>query len=157
MKESDMDRFFYDTSAFVKYFNIEEGSDIVFKLIDTPENETWITELTTVEFYSALYRKFRNRNISEIQLQAAMDGYNEEIANYNVENITSYTFKQSQNIILEYGKEWGLRSLDALQIAAFVIIAEKEWTFVSSDNIACNVVNRMGFKIINPITVKHNT
>ena len=56
-------------------------------------------------------------------------------------------------VILEYGKEWELRTLDAIQIAAFVIIADKDWTFISADNVACNVVNHLGFKTINSISV----
>ena len=57
--------YFFDTSAFVKYFAIEQGSDIVINLIDKPINNTWITELTLTEFYCALYRKFRNNELSE--------------------------------------------------------------------------------------------
>ena len=44
---------FFDTSALVKLFRKEEGSEVVTKLITAQENEVWILELVRIEFFSA--------------------------------------------------------------------------------------------------------
>jgi uncharacterized protein with PIN domain len=47
---------FFDTSALIKFFHEEEGTEVVTGLIHNEENEIWISEATGVEFLSALYR-----------------------------------------------------------------------------------------------------
>lgn len=36
---------FFDTSALVKFFHNEEGTEAVTELLNSRENETWISEL----------------------------------------------------------------------------------------------------------------
>ena len=50
---------FFDTSALVKFFHKEEGSEAVTNLITSKENEIWLLELSRLEFISALFRKLR--------------------------------------------------------------------------------------------------
>lgn len=59
---------FFDTSALVKFFNVEQGTDRVTELIVNRRNRIIISELARLEIYSALYRKFRNHQIDNIQL-----------------------------------------------------------------------------------------
>jgi predicted nucleic acid-binding protein len=70
-------KLFFDTSALVKFFYEEDGFDIVTDLITSKRNEIWLLELVRVEFYCALYRRFRNNEISEDQLNIAISGFNE--------------------------------------------------------------------------------
>ena len=144
--------FFYDTSAFVKYFTSEAGSAGIIRLIDDPANETQITELTLTEYYCALHRKFRNKQINEIQLNEAIQGFDADINRYNIEDITSYTFLKSKEYVLQFGQKYGLRTLDAIQIAAFVLIADQDWTFVAADSIPCDMIAQLGFNVFNPIS-----
>ncbi len=44
---------FFDTSALVKFFHEEIGTELV-----TQQNEVWISELTIVEFLSVMYRLY---------------------------------------------------------------------------------------------------
>jgi predicted nucleic acid-binding protein len=143
--------YFFDTSAFVKYFAIEQGSDIVINLIDKPINNTWITELTLTEFYCALYRKFRNNELSEQNLETAISAFENQTKKLQVLDIDAFTFEESRHCVKEYGKAFGLRTLDALQIAAFKIIAEKNWTFVAADALVCKLIRAIGFDVINPV------
>ena len=41
---------FFDTSALVKYFHVEEGTEQITALINDPNNEIWILELARIEF-----------------------------------------------------------------------------------------------------------
>ena len=60
---------FFDTSALAKLFQKEEGSDFVEKLINAPENDIWILDLTRIELLSSVYRRYRQKDISEKELE----------------------------------------------------------------------------------------
>ncbi|MEW5952509.1 MAG: PIN domain-containing protein [Bacillota bacterium] len=46
---------FFDTSALVKFFYEEQGSEIVTDLITDPENIVYVSDLARLEFISVLY------------------------------------------------------------------------------------------------------
>ena len=43
---------FFDTSALVKFFHEETGTELVTQLINNPQNEVWISELTKEFIYA---------------------------------------------------------------------------------------------------------
>jgi predicted nucleic acid-binding protein len=53
---------FFDTSALVKFFNREEGADVVTSLITDSGNRVCVPELARLEFVSALQRLFNGYN-----------------------------------------------------------------------------------------------
>ena len=46
---------------------------MVTDLLNSQENEIWVSELARLEFVSALYRRFRNKDIEEDILYARLD------------------------------------------------------------------------------------
>ncbi len=142
---------FFDTSALVKFFHQEEGSEVVTKLITSQENEIWILEIGQIEFFSALFRRFRNKEINDEQLDEAISGFKEEVAFFNVEPLRQAIIREAESLLNKYGKVQGLRTLDALYLGTFNLIAEKEWVFVAADENLCNVAQLIGFKTINPL------
>lgn len=54
---------FFDTSALVKFFHEEKGSELVTRLILSKDNEVWISEIAKVEFLSAIFRRLRSKEI----------------------------------------------------------------------------------------------
>jgi len=46
---------FFDTSALVKFFHNENGTEAVTDLLNSQENKIWISELVNLEFLSALH------------------------------------------------------------------------------------------------------
>ncbi len=56
---------FFDTSALVKYFHVEKGTEQVTTLINDSNNEIWVLELARIEFISALFRKYRAHIIND--------------------------------------------------------------------------------------------
>ena len=59
---------FFDTSALVKFFHEEEGTKIVTDLILDGNNQVWVLELARLEFISAVFRRFRNREMDEVKM-----------------------------------------------------------------------------------------
>ena len=52
---------FVDTSALVKAFQKEQGTDEVIEQLQDENNEIVISELSRLEYKSTLFRRFRNK------------------------------------------------------------------------------------------------
>jgi len=66
-------KLFFDTSALVKYFHEEEGTAQITELISgSMNNEIWVLDLARIEFSSALYRKYRAKEIDDVQLRLSL-------------------------------------------------------------------------------------
>jgi len=143
-------KLFFDTSALIKFFHKEDGSQRVTELIVSEENEIWISELARVEFISAIFRRFRNREMSETELSEALSAFEEELTSFNTEPLGHAIVKETESLIKRYGKTMGLRSLDALHLGTFSLISEDDWSFVAADKGLCDVVQALGYRAINP-------
>jgi len=139
---------FFDTSALVKYFHPETGTEQVTALIQDEANTVWLSELARVEFCSALFRRFRARELDEKQLATALAGFDETLANFQVQALGSPMTEEAERLLRKYGKTEGLRTLDALHLASFSLLAEKDWQFVAADTVLCHVAQREGFGIL---------
>jgi uncharacterized protein len=54
-------KIFFDTSALVKYFHEEDRTTIVTNLILNPKNVIFVSELSKLEFLSALHRRYHRK------------------------------------------------------------------------------------------------
>jgi predicted nucleic acid-binding protein len=144
-------KLFIDTSALIKYFHQEQGSKRIEELMSSEINEIWISELAVIEFKSALYRLFRNNEINEEELNSAIQGFDEYLQALNIEPLRRAIIIEAELLIKNYGKNFGIRTLDALQAGTFNLIADKEWRFVCSDVKLCNLVKEFDFSVINPV------
>jgi len=142
---------FFDTSALVKFFHEEEGTDIVTELILDRNNEVWISELGRLEFVSAVFRRFRNKELDEEQLNTAVDSFNNQIAGFNIEPLGHAVLEEAELFIENHGRTHGLKALDALHLGAFSLISEKDWSFVVADDNLCKVAEVIGITTINPL------
>jgi predicted nucleic acid-binding protein len=144
-------KLFFDTSALVKYFHEEEGSTEVTALIASLENEIWISELVRIEFLSALLRRFRNKEINEERLNAAISGFEEECASFNIEPVGHAIINEAESLLKRYGRTQGLKTLDALHLGTFSLISGDNWRFVAADEGLCGAAQAAGFGILNPL------
>ena len=142
---------FFDTSAFVKFFHEEEGTDIVTKLILDPNNKVWISELGRLEFISVVFRRFRNKELDKERLNTAVNSFEDQIAEFNIEPLGHAVLEEAELFIKNHGRTYGLKSLDALHLGSFSLISEKDWSFVVADDNLCRVAEATGFNTINPL------
>lgn len=142
---------FFDTSALIKFFHKEKGTDAVTSLILNEENKIWISEATVVEFLSAVYRRFRNDEINQKELEIAISAFEEQIKLFNIEPFGTVTIQEAKFLLMKYGTTLGLRTLDAFQLGAFTIICEDDWIFVTSDTRLYHIAEQMGLETLNPI------
>lgn len=143
---------FFDTSALIKYFHEEPGTEFVTDLITNPENTVHVSELVRLEFVSALYRRYRNKEIDGKALKEAVSGFNEEYSMFNVEPLGHAVLLEAEELLIKHGKTHGLRTLDSLHLATFILIKEDDWIFVASDDILISIAKAIGTLTLNPLT-----
>ena len=143
-------KFFFDTSALVKFFYVESGTEIVTQIMEHTASEIWISDLARLEFTSALYRRFRNKSLDEIKLHTATIYFDKQLISFNVEPLNQLVIDEAGLFLKKFGKEYGLRTLDALHLGTYSLISEQGWCFVTSDTVLADVATLAGFLALNP-------
>jgi predicted nucleic acid-binding protein len=139
--------YFFDTSALVKRYHRESGSDRINAIFDDQGNVLIISELAIVEVASALQRK---RNRGEITVQAMNDAMaqfdNAVLNDLIVTGFRSGFIQQARNLVRQHG----LRTLDALQLTAALEFSALAPVFVCADGGLCWAASNVGLAVLNP-------
>jgi predicted nucleic acid-binding protein len=145
-------KLFFDTSALVKLFHREIGTDFVMQIVNNTQNKLCISELTIIEFFNAMYRLYRELHINDEQLSNLICEFDRECNRFLIVSLNEIVIKEARQILINLGKNIPLRSLDALQLASYNLVYEngKDWAFVTSDNRLIEVLQSIGMKVINP-------
>jgi predicted nucleic acid-binding protein len=139
---------FFDTSALVKYFHLESGTDQVVELIDNAENQIWVSGLARIEFISAFYRKLRRGDIDSGQLQESLSSFDIEWDQFNQQPLSDTVITEADKLMRKKASKYGLRALDALQLASFIVLAEKDWAFIVADGVLADTVVSENYDVI---------
>jgi predicted nucleic acid-binding protein len=143
-------KLYFDTSALVKFFHEERGSSEVTAWVEDPQNEIWLMALARLEFSCVLFRRFRNNEIGELNLNRALSAFEKQLAAFDMQPLGPAILNEAEILLKKYGKNFGLRTLDALHLGAFVLIADDDWGFVSADNNLCQLVSSLGYNVLFP-------
>ena len=144
--------YFFDTSALLKYYIEEGGSEVIRDLIEDSGNNTFvISALTLLEARSAIRRRARAGVTSAEQATNAL----EQIIQHSedrilVRSLSSATMNEAERLIDAYS----LRTLDALQLATCLIAHNGPYpnmTFVCADNRLLDAAEQEGLDILNPL------
>jgi len=142
---------FFDTSALVKFFHEEEGTEAVTDLILNTNNQVWISELARLEFLSTVFRRFRNKELDEERLNTAVNSFENQVDRFNIEPLGHAVLEEAALLLKNHGKAHGLKALDALHLGTFSLISEEDWAFVATDESLCGVAKLIGYNTINPL------
>lgn len=107
--------------------------------------------MARLEFYSTLYRRRREKNIGQKGLLDALQEFEAAWASYFVEPLGTLITQEAIALLKEFGEGYGLRTLDALHLATFVLLAEEDWVFVVADQRLAEIVRLLGFQAFNPL------
>ncbi len=143
-------KIFIDTSALVKLFHEEDGTDSITRLIESNKGDLFISELTILEFTSALQRLLRAGFINKDNLQIVMDAFKEELLRFNIGPVNKTVIKEAEKMLIKHGYAVGLRTLDSIQLSSFSLLNLDEGLFVASDLNLLNAANAVGIKTYNP-------
>ncbi len=145
--------FFTDTSALVKRYINETGSQYVRDLITTADNFFYQSFLTPLEITSALYRRHRMNELSSEELTVALQAYTDHSHKEYVLVPYSEALSNTAGTLLA---RHPLRTLDAIQLAAALTLQStfppdvSPLTFVSADDRLIAVARIESFQTENP-------
>ena len=146
-----MPLFYVDTSALVKRYHIELGSDQVDRLFADPDASLVTANLAVTELTSALDRKCQDgaltrEGLAQVLAVAAQD----LLAEFWLLELDRTHIRRSQQLILQHH----LRTLDALHLAAILSIKDLHPVLVSADARLLQAADREGIELLNPETFR---
>ena len=145
-------RYYLDTSALVKLYHREAGTDRVEALFTQSDNSLIISELAAVELYSTVARKLRTGEITDEAFEEVCKNFDDDCKRRFVVTPLSTTVSQkAKELLRKYGKVKALRSLDALHLGACSIArADASSIFVCSDSRLLEIAALEGHAVLNP-------
>ncbi len=139
--------FFFDTSALVKLYHREAGTDIVVPLYKG-DSQITISELSKVELLSTIHKKLRIGEITADALEAVRERFLADCAErFVVVPVASLIVDSAVDVLSTQGKRHHLFSLDALQIATFTTVNDNNLTFLCADRRLATLVEAMGYPV----------
>ena len=144
--------YFLDTSALVKRYRPEVGSEMVQRLFTEQGAMLMVSAVTLAETYAALYRHHRRGRLSQAELTDALDGVTADVerGDLSVLDVTSPHVARSRNLIAQHD----LTSHDALILAAAIDLRPFEIIFVCADvrSGLLRAAEASGLSTLNPLS-----
>jgi len=147
--------YFFDTSALVKRYVDENGSNWVKDTTSEEKNNPIIlSHITWVEVLSAFTRLNREKKLSESDMDESIEIFQYDWNfQYNSIEVDDYIIQSSGDLVRKYP----LRAYDSIQLASalklnsiFLITTPSAYQFVSADKRLINVAQNEGLETINP-------
>ena len=144
--------YYFDTSAVVKLYHQELGTDQVEALFAQVNSAIMISELTLVELNSTVARKLRTGEINLNAYEAILKNFDEDCQQRFVTFPLSPAISQNaKDLLQKYGKTKALRTLDALHLGACMIVsATEEIIFVCADTRLLEIAILESIQVLNP-------
>ena len=146
-----MSCYFLDSTAFVKLFVQEAGTDTIIRLMEaTEDNRKLISAGTPLEVYAALRRRERVGGITPEDGEAARNILRVEAARMVQQPLNPAVLEAARQVLDRHE----LRSAEALQLGAAVVAREMfqgmEVVFVSADPRLLEAAKGEHFETLNP-------
>ncbi len=118
-------RYFFDTSALVKLYHQEKGTEALEHLISAADTCIVISDLSFIEITSALATKVRMGLIDRDVFEAVLDCFIRDFAGYEIIEVDHAVKMQAADLLKTIAVTRRLRTLDALQLASALTAARK--------------------------------
>jgi len=143
--------YFLDSTAFVKLFVQEAGTEAIIRLMEaTEDNRKLISAGTPLEVYAALKRRERAGAIAPKDAEAARNILRVEAARMVQQPLNPAVLEAARQVLDRHE----LRSAEALQLGAAVVTREMfqgmEIVFVSADQRLLDAAKEEHFQTMNP-------
>ncbi|MGD8778849.1 MAG: type II toxin-antitoxin system VapC family toxin [Ignavibacteria bacterium] len=144
---------FLDTSAIIKIYHNEKGTEKFSKYLSDLSEELFIStsDLTRIELHSALLKKFREKRISKNNLAKVFQLFDKDFQKFNIIAIEEFIKDNAILLLDNLGMKYSLKTLDSLQLASALYYNSysKVDYFISADKKLLNAAKEF-FKVINP-------
>ena len=149
-----MARYFFDTSALVKHYHAEAGTDAVDRIIDEAGAELLIARLTLVETISVFAIKVRTGEFDTVEFARLRTLFATHVARrrYQVLRLLNVHYDRARDLIAYHGLGRQVRTLDALQLSVALRLhqAAPIDQFVCADQRLCDIALLEGLAVFNP-------
>lgn len=145
---------FFDTSAPVKRYHREAGTDVVLARSTVPGVSHFVSRLAAVELHSTFAKKVRTGQMTPAAFRFATRRFRSDVSVGRLKSLrllpSHYT--AAIRLIRRLSLTSNLRTLDSLQLAVALSIHKpgQPVTFVSADNALCAVAAAEGLVVVNP-------
>ena len=144
--------YYLDTSALVKLYIVEQGSDRVLALADRfSRNQLAILSLAVVEFRSAIRRRERNGDLAANVANEVLETFRRHLeTRFAAQHVTDYVLDTACRLVDRHC----LRAGDAVQLAGYVILRRSALPdvplFVCSDRELLAAAAQEGAPVFDP-------
>ncbi len=149
-----MANYFFDTSALVKLYHREDGSEKVEEIFNESNGLILISEIGTIEIHSTLVKKVRIKELSKDKIDKALQSFYDDCVSGRIQIVPMEPNYYQKAIVwlINFGIKYNLRTLDAIQLSvASAISKRRELTyFVCADPVLCHIAQIAGLEVIDP-------
>jgi predicted nucleic acid-binding protein len=147
-------QYFADSSAAVKYYHREIGSDRVAEVFESSSRAYRISDLGVIEIQSALALRVRSGLVNQTAASQQLYRFLQDIFSNSIEvySLTYHHYANAAQLIGRHSYARRLRTLDAIQLAVALDLAERNLldVFLVSDRALADVAVLEGLSVINP-------
>ena len=136
---------YIDTSAYLKIFLKEKGSDKARKLVK--ENRLLVSAILTSECFSAFSRRRQGKDIDDKTFDRLVNRVKKDLPYLEIVRLTDDVLRRTEEILLHST----VRTLDAVHIASALLFQEStgiELAFVTSDKKQAEFTHDKGLKTV---------
>jgi uncharacterized protein len=128
-------KIFLDTSSLFKLYHEEDDSSELEFIFSKPKTTNiFLSEISKIEFASAIWKKVRMKEISEAKAQITLDLFELDFEKYSFIVADSIIVEQARNLVSKYGVQ-GLRTLDSIQLSTSLSLFKQVDVFFAADKL----------------------
>lgn len=126
---------FLDTCALFKLYHNEAGKEEI-EIIFTQNkvNAIFLSEITKIEFASAVWKRYRKGDINESQAKALISFFERDFGKFIFVPTDAVVIGKARELLSKYGSD-GLRTLDSIQLSTAVLLSNQSDLFKTSDKL----------------------
>jgi len=135
--------FFFDTSALVKLYHEETGTEKLNSLIISENPVIVVSDITSIEIISAFAKKVRTKEIDIHIFNEAVWAFESDLSNFIVVKNEDKIKARASHMLKTIGLKNGLKTLDSLQLASALVFSENTVLdlFISSDDVMLKIAS----------------
>jgi predicted nucleic acid-binding protein len=138
---------FIDTSALIKHYVNEDGSDIIDNLF-LKTDEIYISVITEIETFSTLRCLLNDKLITKHEFLQLSNEIEKDFQFFTIIDFDESIIILVKNLIIQHG----LKMLDSIQLSSALLIKDSIDYFVCCDNRLVTAAKKEKLKIINPLS-----
>ena len=138
---------YYDTSALIKQYLHEAGSNLVLELLKSGE-KVYTASLTYAETHAAFSRRTREGRLTRETARRLALRFDRDWESYDIVILSEDVLRLARQMLYRHP----LRSADAIHLGSALLLARTSptasWSFVCADSRLCGAAEAEGFQPI---------